>query len=246
MLINRHQKIVRESLYQNDAGPAVRKRVVKANIQLGGKIDQGEVAVIPQPMIGAAALAPLPAPVTPLPPLRLPLPPPVVPQDLPHLGEKGGVADPHHTNLAGVVEATARTDAAVTAMTKAVTGGGVLSDLETNVNGVTLGNGRAAGAGLDLEKEAETGVGNAVAAETGTEIETRTGKEIGSIERAATAAAANTRKPLAKRGRDGEREAIVMRKTKRKRTKTEKKSLTRRGRKLGAKIRSETRIDRAL
>lgn len=246
MLINRQQKKVRES--PRGVGPVVRKRVVRANIRAEVKIVQGAVAVILQPMAGAAAPAPPPAPVEPLPPPRLPLHLLVVRHDLPPLGERGDVAGPPHTSHTGVVVAIAPTDAAVTVMTKAETGEGVQSGPETNESAVILETEGAAGAGPDLETGAGTGAGSAAAAETEIKIEIRTGKGTESIETAVTAGAVNTRRPPARRGRGGERGAIVMKKTKRKRirTKTEKRSLTKRGIKLRAKRRSERRINPAL
>lgn len=237
MLINRLLKKVRESPHQKGEGPAVTKRVVRANIRVEGKTVQGVVAVILQPMIGAAALTRPPAQAAPLPPPPLLLPPLVVHHGLLPLDERGGVAGPPHTNHAGVVVATAHTDAAVTVMTKVEIGGGVQSETETNESEVTLEIERAAGAGPDLEIEAGIGVGSGAGAETEIGTRIRTGKEIGSIEIVVTVGAANTRKPPARRGRGGERGAIVMRKTRRKRTRTEKKNLTKKGRKLRAKRR---------
>lgn len=124
MLINRHQKKLKQSPYQTGVGPVVRKRVAKANIQSEAKIVQGVVAVILQPMAGAAALPP-PAPAVPLPHPRLPLSPLVVHHDLPPLVEKGDVAGPLHTSPIGVVVATAPTGGAVTVMTKVETEEGV-------------------------------------------------------------------------------------------------------------------------
>lgn len=211
---------------------------MRASTQAGGRSGQGEAALIPQPMVTAAAPDPplaTAAAVLPPPPPR-PLHLPVVPLDPLRLEERGDAAAPLPTRLDGVAAATAPTGIVVSVVRRAGIGDvAVLKDQAATRKTAVIPESTGA-AEVDPDPERETGAGAepeiaAVVAET--EKRKKTGKRIGKgavmAEIAVTVVAANTNRRLpAKMLRGGGKGVTAMKKTRKKRIGTGIKSLTKR------------------
>lgn len=236
----------------------MKRRVVKASTQVEGKSDQGEVAVIPRPMVTAAAPSPPPATAA-----VAPHPPPLlqhllaVPHDPPPHEGRGGVAALRLTRLADAAAATAPIGTAVIVARRAGTGGGAaLRDQAATRKTAVIPGSAGGGVGPDPEREtgAEPGLETpAAAAETERRRKTgiRRGKGAGNAGIVVIVIAANTsRRPPAKTGRGGETGVVAMRKIRKKRIKTRigigRKSLIKREKNQRPKIKKRRRKREAL
>ncbi len=183
------------------------------------------------------------------------LPPlPLLPQHLhavlldppPH-DERGDVAAPLPTRLAGVAAATAPTDTVVIVVRRAGTGGGAVLRDQAATRKTAVTRGSAGVAGVDLDPEREPGeergpetAAAAVAAETETRRKKRIrrGKGAGMAETAVTVEAVSTNKePPAKTERGGEKGVTAMRKTRKRRKRIGRKSQIKRRKNPGPKTR---------